>query len=35
MFNVLRIPFESQFYYMAMLLLTIYLFETFKSRSFK
>lgn len=34
-FNVFHIPFESQFYYMGMLLLTIYLFETFKSRSLK
>lgn len=28
-----NIPFESQFYYMAMLLLTVYFFEFFKSRS--
>ena len=34
-FNFAHIPFESQFYYMSMLLLSIYLFELFKSRAGK
>jgi len=32
-FNLAHIPFESHFYFMAMLLLSIYLFELFKSRA--
>jgi lycopene cyclase domain-containing protein len=32
-FNILRIPFEAHFYYMAMLLLSIFLYEVFKSRA--
>ncbi|WP_158798288.1 lycopene cyclase domain-containing protein [Pedobacter sp. L105] len=32
-FNLGHIPFESHFYFMAMLLLSVYLFELFKSRS--
>jgi len=32
-FNLFHIPFESHFYFMAMLLLSIYLFELFKSRA--
>jgi lycopene cyclase domain-containing protein len=34
-FNLVHIPFESHFYFMAMLLLSIYLFELFKSRASK
>ena len=32
-FNFSHIPFESHFYYMSMLLLSIYLYELFKSRA--
>lgn len=32
-FNLLHIPFESFFYYMAMLLLSVFLFEVFKNRA--
>ncbi|MET1055277.1 MAG: lycopene cyclase domain-containing protein [Pedobacter sp.] len=32
-FNLSHIPFESHFYFMSMLLLSIYLFELFKSRA--
>jgi lycopene cyclase domain-containing protein len=32
-FNPMNIPFESPFYFMSMLLLSIYLFELFKSRA--
>jgi len=32
-FNLAHIPFESHFYFMSMLLLSIYLFELFKSRA--
>jgi len=32
-FNLFHIPFESHFYFMAMLLLSVYLFELFKSRA--
>lgn len=32
-FNLFHIPFESHFYFMAMLLLSIYLFELFKTRA--
>ncbi|MBB6501355.1 lycopene cyclase domain-containing protein [Pedobacter cryoconitis] len=32
-FNQLNIPFETPFYFMSMLLLSIYLFELFKSRA--
>jgi lycopene cyclase domain-containing protein len=32
-FNLFYIPFEGHFYFMAMLLLTVYLFELFKSRA--
>ena len=32
-FNLFHIPFESHFYFMAMLLLSTYLFELFKSRA--
>lgn len=32
-FNIAHIPFEGHFYFMAMLLLTVYLFELFKSRA--
>lgn len=32
-FNVFHLPFESQFYFMGMLLLTVWLFELFKSRA--
>lgn len=32
-FNLLHIPFESFFYYMAMLLLTVFLYEVFKKRA--
>jgi lycopene cyclase domain-containing protein len=32
-FNLFHIPFESQFYFMGMLLLTVWLYELFKSRS--
>ncbi len=32
-FNFLNVPFESPFYFMGMLLLTVYLFELFKSRA--
>jgi lycopene cyclase domain-containing protein len=32
-FNLAHIPFESPFYYMSMLLLSVYLFELFKSRA--
>jgi lycopene cyclase domain-containing protein len=32
-FNLAQIPFESHFYFMSMLLLSIYLFELFKSRA--
>jgi lycopene cyclase domain-containing protein len=34
-FNLAQIPFESHFYFMSMLLLSIYLFELFKSRAGK
>lgn len=34
-FKLLKVPFESTFYFMGMLLLTVYLFELFKSRSLK
>lgn len=34
-FTILQVPFESPFYYMGMLLLTVYLFELFKSRAVK
>ena len=32
-FSQLNIPFEAPFYFMGMLLLTVYLFELFKSRA--
>lgn len=32
-FNLFHLPFESQFYFMGMLLLTVWLFELFKSRA--
>lgn len=32
-FNLAHIPFESHFYFMAMLLLSVYLFELFKSKA--
>lgn len=34
-FNLFHIPFESHFYFMDMLLLSVYLFEVFKSRAAK
>ena len=35
MFNLLKVPFESPFYYMGMLLLTVYFYEVFKNRVVK
>jgi len=32
-FNLVNIPFENHFYYLSMLLLSVYLFELFKSRA--
>lgn len=34
-FDLLNIPFETPFYFMGMLLLTVYLFEVFKNRAIK